>query len=186
MNPRKFPRNISSEYTEGLLPRNIPRDSFLGIFRGLRSSEIPYENSEEHFVGTSEDWTIGKSIEISRGSSPSVYSEELSDELVVLGVSSEFRRKFPWDFRGKMNFRGVISEDLFRRQLALKRTTPALKTNGLDISGYSVTVTAEGQNMPANDPIEPHVTVLTPGLIGTLNWLTPLLHSLLFKFLHYQ
>ncbi|CAN6931603.1 unnamed protein product [Brassica oleracea] len=71
-------------------------------------------------------------------------------------------------------------------QLALKRTTPALKTNGLDISGYSITVTAEGQNMPANDPIEPHVTVLTPGLIGTLNWLTPLLHSLLFKFLHYQ
>uniref|UniRef100_A0A0D3EB69 Uncharacterized protein n=1 Tax=Brassica oleracea var. oleracea TaxID=109376 RepID=A0A0D3EB69_BRAOL len=91
MNPRKFPRNISSEYTEGFLPRNIPRDSFHGIFRGLLSSEIPDENSEEHFVGTSEDWTIGKSIEISRGSSPSVYSEELSDELVVLGVSSEIR-----------------------------------------------------------------------------------------------
>ncbi|KAF3587314.1 hypothetical protein F2Q69_00027690 [Brassica cretica] len=52
-------------------------------------TEIPDENSEEHFVGTSEDWTIGKSIEISRGSSPSVYSEELFDELVVLGVSSE-------------------------------------------------------------------------------------------------
>nr|VDD45790.1 unnamed protein product [Brassica oleracea] len=69
--------------------RNIPRDSFLGIFRGLCSSEIPDENSEEHFVGTSEDWTIGKSIEISRGSSPSVYSEDLSDELVVLGISSE-------------------------------------------------------------------------------------------------
>ncbi|KAF3530909.1 hypothetical protein DY000_02038923 [Brassica cretica] len=89
MNPRKFPTNISSEYTEGLLPRNIPTDSFLGIFRGLRSSEIPDENSEEHFVGTSEDWTIGNSIEISRGSSPSVYSEDLSDELVVLGVSLE-------------------------------------------------------------------------------------------------
>uniref|UniRef100_A0A0D3CQM2 Uncharacterized protein n=1 Tax=Brassica oleracea var. oleracea TaxID=109376 RepID=A0A0D3CQM2_BRAOL len=201
MMQRIYPNEM---FPNGLLPRNIPRDSFLGIFRGLRSSEIPDENSEEHFVGTSEDWTIGKSIEISRGSSPSVYSEELSDELVVLGVSSEFRRKFPRDFRGKMNFRGVISENLFRRyvvgitlfqrhtddffprQLALKRTTPALNTNGLDISGYSATVTAEGQNMPANDPIEPHVTVLTPGLIGTLNWLTPLLHSLLFKFLHYQ
>uniref|UniRef100_A0A0D3AVF9 Uncharacterized protein n=1 Tax=Brassica oleracea var. oleracea TaxID=109376 RepID=A0A0D3AVF9_BRAOL len=96
------------------------RDSFLGIFRGLRSSEIPDENSEEHFVGTSEDWTIGKSIEISRGSSPSVYSEDLSDELVVLRVSSEFRRKFPRDFRGKMNFRGVISEDFFRRTYYLK------------------------------------------------------------------
>uniref|UniRef100_A0A0D3CDT8 Uncharacterized protein n=1 Tax=Brassica oleracea var. oleracea TaxID=109376 RepID=A0A0D3CDT8_BRAOL len=98
---------------------NFPRPPFLGIFRGLRSSEFPDENSEEHFVGTSEDWTIGKSIEISRGSSPSVYSEELSDELVVPEfprkfVFSEFRRKFPRKFRGKMNFRGVISKDLFR------------------------------------------------------------------------
>ncbi|KAF2558594.1 hypothetical protein F2Q68_00013712 [Brassica cretica] len=74
---------------EGLLPRNILRDSFLRIFRGLCSSEIPDENSEEYFVGTSEDWTIGNSIEISRGSSSSVYSEDLSDELVVLGVFSE-------------------------------------------------------------------------------------------------
>ena len=62
---------------------------FLGIFRRFISSEFSDENSEEYFVGTSEDWTIGKSIEISRGSSPSVYSEELSDELVVLGISSE-------------------------------------------------------------------------------------------------
>ncbi|WZZ73708.1 hypothetical protein YC2023_085078 [Brassica napus] len=30
-------------------------------------------------------------------------------------MSSEFRRKFPRDFRGKMNFRGVISEDFFCR-----------------------------------------------------------------------
>ncbi|RID76922.1 hypothetical protein BRARA_B03871 [Brassica rapa] len=30
-------------------------------------------------------------------------------------VSSEFRRKFPRNFRGKMKFRGVISEDFFRR-----------------------------------------------------------------------
>ncbi|KAF3576816.1 hypothetical protein DY000_02030618 [Brassica cretica] len=130
MNPRKFPTNVSSEYTEGHIPRNIPTDTFLGIyrrthssefsegsvplniptdtflgiFRGLRSSEFPDEDSEERFVGTSEGCTIGKSIEISRGSSPSVYSEDLSDELVVLRVSSEFRRKFPRDFRGNMNF----------------------------------------------------------------------------------
>uniref|UniRef100_A0A0D3BFP9 Uncharacterized protein n=1 Tax=Brassica oleracea var. oleracea TaxID=109376 RepID=A0A0D3BFP9_BRAOL len=64
--------------------RNIPRDMFLGIFRGPCSSEIPDDNSVEHFDGTSLDLTIGKSIEISRGSSPSVYFEELSDELVVL------------------------------------------------------------------------------------------------------
>uniref|UniRef100_A0A0D3DN10 Uncharacterized protein n=1 Tax=Brassica oleracea var. oleracea TaxID=109376 RepID=A0A0D3DN10_BRAOL len=80
----------------------------------LRSSEIPDENSEEHFVGTSEDWTIGKSIEISQGSSPSVYSEELSDELVVLVVSSKIRflgiqeitrkNEFPRSY-----FRGLVS-----------------------------------------------------------------------------
>ncbi|KAF3499750.1 hypothetical protein F2Q69_00043444 [Brassica cretica] len=78
-------------YPNEVVPNVQDPDSFLGIFRGLRSLEIPDENSEEHFVGTSEDWTIGKSIEISRGSSPSVYSEELSDELVVLGVSSKIR-----------------------------------------------------------------------------------------------
>ncbi|KAF3560529.1 hypothetical protein DY000_02013867 [Brassica cretica] len=103
MNPRNIPRDP--------IPRNIPRDMFLGIFRGIfrgttflgifrgitflgifrgtRSSEFSDENSEEYFVGTSEDWTIGMSIEISRRSSPSVYSEELSDELVVLGIFSE-------------------------------------------------------------------------------------------------
>uniref|UniRef100_A0A0D3DA10 Transposase-associated domain-containing protein n=1 Tax=Brassica oleracea var. oleracea TaxID=109376 RepID=A0A0D3DA10_BRAOL len=51
----------------GLIPRNIPRESFLGIFRGLISSGIPDDCSEERFVGTSEDWTIGKSIGIFRG-----------------------------------------------------------------------------------------------------------------------
>uniref|UniRef100_A0A0D3AVW4 Uncharacterized protein n=1 Tax=Brassica oleracea var. oleracea TaxID=109376 RepID=A0A0D3AVW4_BRAOL len=142
---------------EGHVPRNIPRDMFLGIFRGTpflgifrgtRSSEFSDENFEEHseehfvgtfdenfeehFVGTFEDWTIGKSIEISRGSSPSVYSEEsseeLSDELVVLGISSEicflgipsenserFSRKneFP-----KSYFRGLVSsgEELYDKK----------------------------------------------------------------------
>ncbi|KAF2546589.1 hypothetical protein F2Q70_00020846 [Brassica cretica] len=59
--------------------------------RGPRSSEIPDANSEEYFVGTSEDWTIGNFLGIYRGSPPSVYSEELSDDLVVLGVSSEIQ-----------------------------------------------------------------------------------------------
>ncbi|KAF2585417.1 hypothetical protein F2Q70_00036393 [Brassica cretica] len=74
MNPRKFPMNVSSEYSEGHIPRNIPTDTFLGIFRGLLYSEFTDEDSEERFVGTSEerfvgtseDCTIGKSIEISR------------------------------------------------------------------------------------------------------------------------
>ncbi|KAF3518673.1 hypothetical protein DY000_02059268 [Brassica cretica] len=89
MNSRNIPRDIflgiyrgthSSEYSEGILPRNIPRESFLGIFRGPSSSEIPHEvprkvSSELPKIGPSEN--------------PSVYSEEISDELVVLGVSSE-------------------------------------------------------------------------------------------------
>ncbi|KAF3553769.1 hypothetical protein F2Q69_00015849 [Brassica cretica] len=65
--------------------------TFLGNFRGPRSSEIPDANSEEDFAGTSEDWTIGNFLGIYRGSPPSVYSEELSDDLVVLGVSSEIQ-----------------------------------------------------------------------------------------------
>ncbi|KAF3517792.1 hypothetical protein DY000_02061335 [Brassica cretica] len=127
MNHRKFSTNISSEYTEGLLPRNIPRDSFLRIFRGLRSSEIPDENSEEHFVGTSEDWTIGKSIEISRDhrkvhrNIPRKFSlgifrgpfRRTGGHRSFLGNS--FPRNSVGNFRGKMIFRGVISEDLFRR-----------------------------------------------------------------------
>jgi len=63
--------------------------TFHGNFRGPRCLEIPDANSEEDFVGTSVDWTIGNFLGIYRGSPPSVYSEELSDDLVVLGVSSE-------------------------------------------------------------------------------------------------
>ncbi|KAF2597381.1 hypothetical protein F2Q68_00008237 [Brassica cretica] len=82
-------RRLNQQMME-MMQRMYPNeDSFLGIFRGLISSEIPDDNSEEHFVGTSEDCAIGKSIEISRGSSPSVYSEEISDGLLVLGVSLE-------------------------------------------------------------------------------------------------
>ncbi|KAF3506391.1 hypothetical protein F2Q69_00002230 [Brassica cretica] len=65
--------------------------TFLGNFRGPHSSEITDANSEEDFVETSEDWTIGIFLGIYRGSPPSVYSEELSDDLVVLGVSSEIQ-----------------------------------------------------------------------------------------------
>ncbi|KAF3536722.1 hypothetical protein F2Q69_00023548 [Brassica cretica] len=65
--------------------------TFIGNFRGPRSSEIPDANSEEYFVGTTEDWTIGNFLGIYRGSPPSVYSKELFDDLVVLGVSSEIQ-----------------------------------------------------------------------------------------------
>ncbi|KAF2534787.1 hypothetical protein F2Q70_00030478 [Brassica cretica] len=88
----------SSEFSEGsnseeMNPRNIPRDLFLGIFRGFISSEFPDENSEEHFVGTSE-----------------VDSEDVLPRYIPRSFptnwwSSEFRRKIPRDFRGKWNFR---------------------------------------------------------------------------------
>ncbi|KAG5383538.1 hypothetical protein IGI04_035008 [Brassica rapa subsp. trilocularis] len=50
----------------------------------------------------------------------SEYSEDFptnwwSSEFPRKLISSEFLRKFPRDFREKMNFRGVISEDFFRR-----------------------------------------------------------------------
>ncbi|KAF3612027.1 hypothetical protein DY000_02049936 [Brassica cretica] len=61
--------------------------------------------------------------------SPSKYHEEVlpryiprtfptnwwSSEFLRKFISSEFRRIFSRDFRGKMNFRGVISEELFPR-----------------------------------------------------------------------
>uniref|UniRef100_A0A0D3CKB8 Uncharacterized protein n=1 Tax=Brassica oleracea var. oleracea TaxID=109376 RepID=A0A0D3CKB8_BRAOL len=94
-------RTRSSEFFEGSVsrkfPMKIPRNLFLGIFRGLRSSEIPEENSEEHFVGTSEDWTIGKSIEIFRGAFRRTG-----------GPRSFLRNLFPRNSVGK--FRGIFEE----------------------------------------------------------------------------
>ncbi|KAF3555645.1 hypothetical protein F2Q69_00012729 [Brassica cretica] len=57
-------------------------------------------------------------------------------------VSSEFRRKIPRDFRGKMNFRGVIFEDLFRRQkltILFHSTTMAAITNVCDLKPFKST-----------------------------------------------
>uniref|UniRef100_A0A0D3BHB7 Uncharacterized protein n=1 Tax=Brassica oleracea var. oleracea TaxID=109376 RepID=A0A0D3BHB7_BRAOL len=79
-----------------MMKRMYPNEVFLNIqdtdnvprkFPRPRSSEI--SEAEEDFIGTSEDWSIGNFLGIYRGSPPSVYSEELSDDLVVLGVSSE-------------------------------------------------------------------------------------------------
>ncbi|KAF2574521.1 hypothetical protein F2Q70_00001602 [Brassica cretica] len=91
MNPRKFPTNVSSEYTEGHIPRNIPR---------IGPSENPSKYLEEV-----------RPRYIPRTFPTNWWSSEFPWKL----ISSEFRQKFPRDFRGKMNFRGIISEDLFRR-----------------------------------------------------------------------
>uniref|UniRef100_A0A0D3DLR5 F-box domain-containing protein n=1 Tax=Brassica oleracea var. oleracea TaxID=109376 RepID=A0A0D3DLR5_BRAOL len=91
-------------YPNKVFPNVPDPDSFLRIYRVTRSSEISDENSEEHFVGTSEDLTIGKSIEIFRRA------------FRRTGGPRSFLGNFLTEFRGKMNFRGVISEDLFRRR----------------------------------------------------------------------
>nr|VDD51269.1 unnamed protein product [Brassica oleracea] len=107
-----FRFRINEIVESGLIPRNIPRDLFLGIFRGFIFSEIPDENSEEHFVGTSE---VNSEEVLPRYIPRSFPTNWWSSEFPRKFVSSEFRRKIPRDFRGKMNFRRVISEDLFRR-----------------------------------------------------------------------
>ena len=121
MNSRNIPRDMflgiyrgthSSEYTEGLVPRNFPRVHFLGNSRGFISSEIPDENSEEHFVGTFE---VNFEEVLPRYIPRSFPTNWWSSEFPRKFVSSEFRRKIPRDFRGKKKFRGIISEDLFRR-----------------------------------------------------------------------
>uniref|UniRef100_A0A0D3BBL0 Uncharacterized protein n=1 Tax=Brassica oleracea var. oleracea TaxID=109376 RepID=A0A0D3BBL0_BRAOL len=108
-----------SEYTEGHLPRNIPkdtfprnipRDMFLGIYRGTRSSEyteahVPRNIPRKMFLG---NIPTKFSLGIFRGD-----FRQISDPRKF--VSSEFRRKIPRDFRGKKKFRGIISENLFRR-----------------------------------------------------------------------
>ncbi|KAF3601017.1 hypothetical protein F2Q69_00034547 [Brassica cretica] len=115
----------------GHVPRNIPRDSFLGIFRGTRSSEFSESSVPRKFPMTILRNISSKLPRIVPSENPSKYPEEvlpryiprsfptnwLSSEFPRKFVSSEFRRKFPRKFREKMNFRGVISEDLFRRVL---------------------------------------------------------------------
>ncbi|WZY94532.1 hypothetical protein YC2023_066861 [Brassica napus] len=66
-------RKFLGKFRGTFVPRKIPRN--------ICSSVFSDKHSEKYFVETSEDWTIGI---------PSVFSEEPSDELCVLGVSSEF------------------------------------------------------------------------------------------------
>ena len=94
MNPRKCPTNISSEYTEGGLPRNISME-----FPMVQSSEVPTKCSSEFSSGISEERGPRKFSENSKKHSlgfffkiPTTYSEEK-----VVGnfrgcFSSEFRK----------------------------------------------------------------------------------------------
>uniref|UniRef100_A0A0D3D8Z4 Uncharacterized protein n=1 Tax=Brassica oleracea var. oleracea TaxID=109376 RepID=A0A0D3D8Z4_BRAOL len=83
--PRQFPMKI---------PRNISSE-----LPRIRPSENPSKYPEEVLPRY-----------IPRTFPTNWWSSEFSRKF----ISSKFRRKFPRDFRGKMNFRRVISEDLFR------------------------------------------------------------------------
>ncbi|KAF3557857.1 hypothetical protein F2Q69_00013304 [Brassica cretica] len=134
MNPRNIPRDMflgiyrgtcSSEYTEGPVPRNIPRDQFLGIFRGTRSSEFSEGSVPRKFLMKILRNISSELPRIGPSESPSKYPEEVlpryiprsfptnwwSSEFLRKFVSSEFRRKIPKDFRGKLNFRGLVSSE---------------------------------------------------------------------------
>ncbi|KAF3544035.1 hypothetical protein DY000_02009149 [Brassica cretica] len=114
------------EYTEGPL--------FLGIFRGFISSEFSDENSEEHFVGTSK---VNSEDVLPRYIPRRFPTNWWSSEFPRKFISSEFRRKIPRDFRGKWNFRRVISEDLFRR--ATQDDKPVYKLQNLLINKAKTT-----------------------------------------------
>ncbi|CAG7906918.1 unnamed protein product, partial [Brassica rapa] len=79
--------------------------------------------------------------------SSSEYSEDFpmnwwSSEFPRNLISSEFRQKFPRDFRGKMNFRGVISEDFFVGMSSESRYSDDIPTIfSLSISLFSCSVT---------------------------------------------
>ena len=75
----------SSEYTEADVPRNIPRDMFLGLFRGICPSVYSYRSMyicpKTH-----------RSMNV-RGNIPTKFSLGIFrghfDKLVILGISSE-------------------------------------------------------------------------------------------------
>ncbi|KAF2587913.1 hypothetical protein F2Q70_00039951 [Brassica cretica] len=84
---------LISENALTLIPRNI-------------SSELPR-------IGPSENPSKYPEEALPRYIPRRFPTNRWSSEFPRKFVSSEFRRKILRDFRGKMNFRGVISEDLF-------------------------------------------------------------------------
>ncbi|KAF3527707.1 hypothetical protein DY000_02041200 [Brassica cretica] len=108
---------------------DIPTENeILGISRGI-SEEIPRKHKiwfPRNFLGinrrNSEETSIRRNIPrkypddvLPRYIPRTFPTNEWSSEFPRKFVSSEFRRKIPRDFRGKKKFRGIISDDLFRR-----------------------------------------------------------------------
>ena len=122
------------KYSEGHFPRNFPRDNSLGKFRGTDPSEytegtVPRNKPRKKSVGILLSIDVYMSKHASIDELPRNYPDEVlpryiprtfptnkgSSEFPRKFISSEFRRKIPRDFRGKKKFRGIISDDVFRR-----------------------------------------------------------------------
>ncbi|KAF3548738.1 hypothetical protein DY000_02010095 [Brassica cretica] len=129
MYPNEVFPNVDDLNFRRTFPRNIPRDTFLGIYRRTHSSEFSEGSVPRKFPMKVPRNISSEFPRIGPSENPSKYPEEVrpryiprifptnwwSSEFPRKFISSEFRRKFPRGFRGKMNFRGVISEDLFPR-----------------------------------------------------------------------
>uniref|UniRef100_A0A0D3AL81 Uncharacterized protein n=1 Tax=Brassica oleracea var. oleracea TaxID=109376 RepID=A0A0D3AL81_BRAOL len=122
------------KYSEGHFPRNFPRDNSLGKFRGTDPSEytegtVPRNKPRKKSVGILLSIDVYMSKHASIDELPRNYPDEVlpryiprtfstnkgSSEFPRKFISSEFRRKILRDFRGKKKFRGIISDDVFRR-----------------------------------------------------------------------
>ncbi|KAF2568759.1 hypothetical protein F2Q68_00025477 [Brassica cretica] len=86
MNPQNIPRDMflgiyrgtrSSEFSEGPVPRNFPRDPFLGIFRGTRSSEFSEGSVPRKFLMKIPRNISSELPRIGPSESPSKYPEEV-------------------------------------------------------------------------------------------------------------
>nr|VDD45584.1 unnamed protein product [Brassica oleracea] len=116
-------------YPNEVFPNVPDPDLFLGINRGTRSSEFSGGSFPRKFPMKIPRNISSELPRIGPSENPSKYPVEVlpryiprsfptnwwSSEFPRKFVSSEFRRKFPRKFLGKMNFRRVFSEDLFRR-----------------------------------------------------------------------
>ncbi|XP_048600462.1 uncharacterized protein LOC125580257 [Brassica napus] len=104
----KFRGTDPSEYTEGTIPRNKPRKKSVGILLSIdvyMSKHASIDELPRNYPDEVLPRYIPRTFPTNKGSS----------EFPRKFISSEFRRKIPRDFRGKKKFRGIISDDVFRR-----------------------------------------------------------------------
>uniref|UniRef100_A0A0D3CG14 Uncharacterized protein n=1 Tax=Brassica oleracea var. oleracea TaxID=109376 RepID=A0A0D3CG14_BRAOL len=127
-----YPNEVlpKKKYSEGHFPRNFLRDSYLGKFRGTDPSEytegtVPRNKPRKKSVGILLSIDVYMSKHASIDELPRNYPDEVlpryiprtfptnkgSSEIYFLGIPSENSEGFP----RKKKFRGIISDDVFRR-----------------------------------------------------------------------